>query len=123
MQLVEIKPLKPFCGSYRCALSEADVIDDLLVEKEGGVIVKERVPRKSFVGLISVERAITPDEHKAWKDGKLPEKFEVADNGRSITEHPPHRTVQVPADVASSLISRGLAERVAVGKKAATAAA
>ncbi|MBS0244921.1 MAG: hypothetical protein JSS20_22340, partial [Proteobacteria bacterium] len=50
MQLVEIRPLKPFVGSYRCALNDADFIDDHLTENENGLVVKIPVPRKRFIG-------------------------------------------------------------------------
>ena len=118
MQLIEVRPLKPFMGTYRCGLSEADIIDDVLVEKEGGVIVKEKVARKRFVGLIPVDRVMTPDESRLHLDGKLPDHIEPLPGGRMVREWPRQRTVMLPPDTASQLISRGLAERVEKVKKA-----
>lgn len=112
MQLVEVVPLKAFCGTFKCSLSEADLIDEALVEKEGGVIVKEKVPRKRYIGKVPTVRAITPDEHNLWKEGKLPKNIVADDGGKFVTVYPEQRTVMVPADVASSLIARGIAERV-----------
>ena len=112
-QLVEIKPLKPFVGSYRCALSEADLVDDGLDVNEAGQIIKVKVPRKRFVGLIAVQRKIRQTERELWTAGKLPANIEVLDeNGTVVLEHPPQRTLMVPAEVASSLVSRELAEIV-----------
>ena len=28
--MIEVRPLKPFCGSYKCALADADIIDEHL---------------------------------------------------------------------------------------------
>lgn len=120
---VELLPLKPFCGSYKCALSEADTIDEILVEKDGGLIVKEKVPRKKFVGLIAVERAATPEEQLMARERKLPDHLEIDERGLVITEHPKQRTVIVPADVANSLVHRGLAKRVSPDPKAEKTAA
>jgi hypothetical protein len=111
MSMIEVRPTKPFVGSYRCSFAEADIIDEQLVEKDG-LIVKEKVPRKRFVGLIPVQRAMTREESSAWAAGNLPPHLEPIEDGRYVIEHPKQRTVFVPAEVASSLISRGLAEKV-----------
>ncbi len=111
MDLVELRPLSPFVGSYKCALSEADTINDVLIERDG-VVVKGKEPRKQYFGRVPVERAMTPDENRLWKEGKLPERFEVNATGTVVIEHPSPATVTVPADVAEGLIARGLAEAV-----------
>jgi hypothetical protein len=111
MKLVELRPLKPFVGTYKCSLSEADLIDDALTEKDG-VIVKEKVPKKRYIGLVPVERAATADEFRAWKEGKLPSHLTASEDGRFVTEMPIARTVKVPEEVAQSLVARGLAERI-----------
>jgi len=121
MQMVEVRPLKPFVGSYRCSLAEADMIDEHLKEDANGIVIKEKVPRKRIVGMISVQRALLPSEHKAWIDGKLnTDIYEVSEDGRMCIEHPPQRTLIVPIHVASSLISRGLAAEVAPIEAAST---
>jgi hypothetical protein len=112
-QLVEIKPVKPFVGSYRCSLSEADMIEDGLKENDDGTIVKVKIPKKRFVGLISVQRAMRAHEREMWLAGTLPENIEVLDEqGMAVMEHPLVRTIFVPPEVASSLVSRQLAELV-----------
>ncbi|MGE3916823.1 MAG: hypothetical protein AB7F78_14120 [Hyphomicrobiaceae bacterium] len=111
MQLIEVRPVKPFVGSYRCSVAEADMIDEQFAEKDG-VVIKEKVPRKRFIGLIPVTRAIRPDEVDLHLAGKLPGNIEVDDSGRMVTEHPKQRTLHLPPAVASSLISRGLAVKV-----------
>lgn len=112
MQLVEVRALKPFVGSYRCSLSEADTIEDQLTEKEGGLIIKEKVPRKRFAGWIAVERYATSVEIELAKVGQLPGNLELEPGGKRVTEHPTEATVMVPADIAENLVSRGLAEIV-----------
>ncbi len=127
--LVEVRPLRPFVGTYRCELKDADMIDDGLVEKDGGLIVKEKVPKKRYIGLVSVRRAARPDELELISRGEaLPEGIELADDVRSeaekrvankgqigstfVFEHPAVRTLMLPREVASKLVSRGLAEIV-----------
>jgi hypothetical protein len=116
VSMVEVRPLKPFVGSYRCGLSEADVIEDETVE-EAGQIIKRKVARKRFVGLIPVERMASNEEFKKFKDHK-PDNIDVYMDGKvaMIREWPVHRTIKVPVEVASSLASRGLAE-VIKGKR------
>lgn len=112
MQLVELRPLKPFVGSYRCSLSEADVIDTELVEKEGGLVVKEKVPRKRYRGFIPIDRKITSAENELARKGQLPGNLQLLENGY-VREFPKgEQTVKVPQEVAENLIERGLAERV-----------
>jgi len=110
-QLVEVRALKPFCGSYKCALEDADTVDDGIEEKDG-VVIKTRVPRKRFMGTIPTERRATQEEFDAWKAGAPPEGLEFSDDGRLIITRYGNEIVKVPADMASSLITRGLAERV-----------
>lgn len=112
MQLVELIPLKPFVGSYKCSLSEADMVDDGLQEKDG-VITKVKVPRKRFAGFVPVERAATRDEIDAFRAGKLPGHIEALDEEcMQVRVYPESRTVKVPPDIADNLVSRHLAERV-----------
>jgi hypothetical protein len=118
--LVEVRPLKPFVGSYKCSLSEADVIDDETVE-EAGQIIKRKVARKRFAGFIPVERMASPEEAKLYADeDKVPDNidFYIDHKTPMVREWPAHRTIKVPAEVASSLASRGLAE-VVKGKREA----
>lgn len=111
MELVEVRPLKAFVGSYRCSLSEADSIDEVLTEKDG-LIVKEKVPRKRYRGFVPVDRKLTPSEVEAYKAGSLPDNLEMIDEATlHVREYSGDRTVKVPPDVADSLVSRGLAER------------
>jgi hypothetical protein len=112
IELVELKPVQPFCGSYKCALSEADTVDEGFAERDG-IIIKERVPRKRYHGAVAIERQASPEEQQLWKDGRLPAKFEMSDDGRFLKELPAQPTVMVPVDVANSLVERGLAVRVA----------
>lgn len=121
MQMIEVRPLRPFMGSYVCSLSEADSVDDHTTEKDGQ-ITKTKVARKRFVGLIPVDRAMTPDEHRLYLAGNLPGHLEVLGD-RQVREWPAQRTVLVPAEIASRLISGGLAERVNVKATKATTAA
>ncbi len=134
MELVELKPLKPFVGSYRCALADADVIDDMLVEREDGTIVKEKVPRKRFVGLIAVTRRLTPDEIGQFLAGSLDPLIEVVDGATVLAKQkvkpqsiaalelacivsPEHATVRVPREMADDLVKRGIAAVVAPTRK------
>ena len=134
MDMIEVRPLKAFVGSYKCALADADQIDDQLDELPDGAIVKRQVPRKRFVGLISTHRRLRSEEIQQFIAGELSERLEVP-NGKEILaaqqrkpqsiaaieisaiEHPVNRTIMVPSDTALSLISRGLAEAVAVPKR------
>lgn len=113
MELVEVRPLKAFVGSYRCSLEECDSVDEVLTEKDGGLIVKEKVPRKRYRGFVPIDRKLMPSEVDAYRAGKLPDNLEMIDEGTlHVREHSGPRTVRVPADVADSLVSRGLAERI-----------
>lgn len=122
MQLIEVEPLKPFVGSYKCGMAEADVIEDEAIEKDG-IITKVKVARKRFAGFIPVERVITPDEQTRFATTK-PDNIEVFQEGRvtMVREWPKERTVKVPADVASQLVSRGLARTVSRKAEKASAA-
>lgn len=139
IELTEVKPVAPFCGSYPCALDQADTIDDALVEKPDGTIVKEKQPRKRFVGLIEVTRYATAEETALIATGReLPEGIALAGNaqpdhvakasmkGQSqavrVVEYPKQRTVMVPTDIAAALVRRGLAELVEPVKPARRAA-
>jgi hypothetical protein len=52
-------------------------------------------------------------EREMWLAGTLPENIEVLDEqGMAVMEHPLVRTIFVPPEVASSLVSRQLAELV-----------
>ncbi len=121
IELVELKPIAPFCGSYVCALADCDTLDDGIEEKPDGSIVKVRVPRKRFVGLISVERMARPHEIQARFEGGLPERFELIGNWSkptermTLVEHPEARTVRVPKDIADDLVKRGLAVAASPG--------
>ena len=126
IEMTEVLPLKPFVGSYQCALADADTIDEQLV-KQGGVIVKTRVPKKKFVGLISRQREMRDTEFMAAQAGTLPASVEiVGDVSKAksaemlrVVEHPAQRTVMVPADMAAGLVERGLAEYVKAPKRKA----
>lgn len=132
MQLVEVRPVKPFVGSFKCSLAEADFIDDALEEKDG-VVVKVKIPRRRYIGLIAVYRALTVGEIEARIRGELdPETFELDPDGIDAlsrvkpgsnqvpaifaTVHPTIKTLKLPADIAASLIQRGLATKVEPAK-------
>ena len=134
--MIEVRPLKPFCGSYKCALADADIIDEHLVEKEDGLIVKERIPRKKVVGQIAIQRRLTDFETSAFLAGQLPPQIEVLNGAEVLERHrikpqaaaaldligsvqPAEPTVKVPSDLAASLIARGLAEAVQQPKRRA----
>jgi hypothetical protein len=112
-ELIELRPLKPFAGSYKCALSEADVVNDSFAEKEDGQIVKVREPRKRFFGAVSYARHITPAELELSKQGRLPPHLKHEGKSEFVVEHPLQPTVKVPLGIALTLIERQLAERVA----------
>ena len=114
MNFVEVRPLKPFCGTFKCPLSMADSIEDVLEEKDG-VIVKVRQPMKRYAGFVSVARQPMPEEFAAWKAGKVSAGYEFSDDGKMLFKHPDERTLKLPEDLASSLVERGLAERVTEG--------
>ncbi len=123
--LVEIRPLQPFVGTYRCALAEADMVDDDLEDRDG-VVVKTKVPKKRIIGLISVRRFATVAEIEAAVAGEpmpgieflAPEELKRIKPSMmtmpqlAVIQHPRERTVRVPASIAEGLIERGLAERV-----------
>lgn len=123
MQLIEVKAIAPFVGTYVCPLAEADLIDDVLEEKDG-MTVKTRVPKKRFAGFIDVQRRLSPEEIQRALEGELPANIELLDPAvlKSIKpgaqnapevfaiEHAP--TVMLPADVAAGLIERGLAGKI-----------
>jgi hypothetical protein len=110
--MIEVRPLAPFVGSYRCSLADADMVDEDLVERDG-VVIKHRVPRKRYIGLIPVQRALRADERDLLKaGGKLPETFEVLDESGLVIERPASATLRLPAEIAQSLVERGLAEIV-----------
>ena len=67
--LVEVRALKPFCGSYACKLEEAESIGDKFVEDEHGNIVKRREGRKRFAARVGFQRAIRPHELEDIKLG------------------------------------------------------
>lgn len=118
MEFIEIKPLKPFCGSYPCALADADQIDEALHEADG-VITKRQVPRKKFFGLIAVERMASHHEIALIEAGQAPHITVVSKTKDEchVIVHPVPLTVSVPADMATNLVARGLAERVATNAK------
>lgn len=118
MEMIELRALKPFCGSYKCALADADIIDESLVERADGLIVKEKVPRKKFVGLIAVERMAHDSELRQLASGNTPSGLEVISQTKSATMVRINAdTVKVPSDMAENLIARGLAERVEKAKR------
>lgn len=121
MELVTLKALAPVAGSYICPIAECDEIEDYLTDSEDGVVVKKKRGRKRFQGLVSVERRATLHEIEAAIEGRLPANIEVlselpkkaaSDTGLvfavTILEHAP--PFAVPAEMADSLIKRGLAE-------------
>jgi hypothetical protein len=117
MQTVEVRPIRPFVGSYKCGLAEADMVDEDLVEKDG-IVVKHRVPRKRYIGLIPVQRAIRADERELLKSGgTLPANFELIEEAGVVIERPGPPTVRLPAEIAHGLIQRGLAEIIAPAKR------
>lgn len=137
--LIELRPLSPFVGSYPCSLADADVITDQFVEDEAtGQIVKRRVARKHFKGVIEVVRAATHDELLAIKNDTLPASIAVHGDiaklkqviAAALAEQrptpvvtvsimPTERTVRVPANIAADLVKRGLAEYAAPVPRAA----
>ncbi|WP_296201479.1 hypothetical protein [uncultured Hyphomicrobium sp.] len=109
---VEVRPIKPFTGSYVCGLSEADFIDDALITNSDGVVIKSKVPRKRYRGEIAVERATTQTEFELWKAGGLPKNFEpIGDDGRFVRIHPVQPTIRLPEEIAIEHIARGLCVR------------
>lgn len=111
-KFIEVRPIKPFSGSYVCSLSEADFIDDALTTNVDGIVIKSKVPRKRYRGTIAVERPMTPTEFALWKAGDLPSNFEpIGDDGRFVRVHPLEATIRLPEDVALEHISRGLCVR------------
>jgi hypothetical protein len=118
--LVEVRALKPFCGSYKCELGVADIIEDETVEVNG-VITKTKVARKRFAGLIAVERTPTEHEANAIKAEAKPPHIEVLASDKSgvtlVRVHPIPSTAFVPQDIAASLVERGLAEAVVKQKR------
>lgn len=124
---VEVRPLKPFVGSYPCPLADADLVDDVLTEKDG-IVTKTKQPRKKFIGKVPRERYASADEMALIGSGQaLPANIELvpehpklaksnhkrsADDPRKVLEHPAEPTVRLPADMAKDLIARGLAEAV-----------
>jgi hypothetical protein len=120
MEMIEVRALKPFCGSYKCSLADADVIDETLVERPDGLIVKEKVPRKKFVGLITVERRAFDSELAQIEAGRTPVGLEVISRTKALTMvRTLSDNVRLPSDMAQNLIDRGLAERVEKSKRGA----
>lgn len=118
MQLVEVKPIQPFVGSYPCALADADSIDDVLVEDEAsGLLNKRRQARKRFSGKIAVQRYASPVELERIRSGDLPPNICVIGDAKAaqvfVEVSPEQPTVKVPSGIADDLVARGLAERVA----------
>ncbi len=63
------------------------MIDDGLVEKDGGLIVKEKVPKKRFIGLVSVHRAARPDElERIARKEEPPDNIEIGEDVRREAE-------------------------------------
>lgn len=117
-ELVELRPLKPFVGSYRCKLEEADTIDEALAEDPAGNIIKTKVPKKRFVGLVPVFKRLFPEERAGYASGApLPERSELSPDGATLMTWPREKTVRVPKDIAESLVERGLAELVTGGRR------
>lgn len=109
-QVIEVKA--PFTGAYKCALAEADLIQDELHENEQGQIVTKKVPYKKIVGLLPQRRLATKEDQEAIKAGRL-----YAEGNYVYDSTEPTR-LTVPAEFAQSLVARGLAEIVAEeGKK------
>ncbi len=131
MQLVEVKPLAAFVGTYQCALADADILDDVLVERDG-MVLKDRIPKKRIHGRVDIQRRLAPVEIEAALAGELPGNIELLDPGVlkkikpgrldtapdvMVIEKAP--TVKVPEEIAEDLIKRGLAVKVEpVGKRA-----
>lgn len=123
MQLIEVKAIAPFVGTYVCPLAEADLIDDVLEEKDG-MTVKTRVPKKRFAGFIDVQRRLSPVEIQRALEGELPSNLELLDpsqlkgvkpgaaNAPEIWAIEHAASIILPADVAAGLIERGLAAKV-----------
>ena len=122
--LVEIRALEPFIGSYKTTPELADDITLEHFEDAAGELKTRKVPRKSFSGMIAVERELSPRERDAHKAGTLPANVEVHEQpkrqpGASFTQAPMYATIHpvpatcfVPEAMAADLIERGLAERV-----------
>lgn len=116
MQLVEVKPLSPFVGSYVCPMAYADDIGTVLVEDDNGHLIKRQEARKRFQGLIATQRRATRLEVELWKAKGIPEHITVIgdlDGPEAWIEvRPENPTVAVPREMADDLIARGLAEEV-----------
>jgi len=117
MEMIEIRPLKPFIINYRCSRAEADAIDVDMKENKYGVMIKEYVPRRRFVGMIPFERRLNGNEIELLANKwPLPPNIELIPGTERVIEHPAEPTVRVPSELAQELVERGLAELVAVNK-------
>lgn len=130
--MVEVRPLRPFVGSFRCALADADYVDDVLDETPAG-IVKIKQPRKRIIGRIAERRALSLGEIEASLRGELaaniqieqPEMLKGIRPGAAsmptiyATVHPVPATVHLPPDMAADLEKRGIVEIVSKPAKAA----
>jgi hypothetical protein len=109
MELVQVRPLQPFIGSYVCGLSECDTVDEVLATNENGDVIKRRVPRKRYAGMVAHQRHATVQETEAIKAKQpLPDHIEAITPTRVI-EHPINAIVSVPLETANDLVMRGLA--------------
>lgn len=130
--LVEVRPIRPFVGSYKCTIDECDYIQDILIEKDG-FIVKGKEPRKRFIGMIGERRPLTGDEIMAAKSGALGPRYDVEARPEDLkqvgvgtnslptiygTVRPRQAAVRVPVDIADDLVRRGLAEIIEPAKAA-----
>lgn len=114
--LVEVKPLSPFCGSYPCAIADADGITEYFDEDANGIVVKRRQPRRKFVGKVPYTRSLAKYELDEAKAGHPPTReghsVEIDEAGKSITFTPINANVFLPVDLAADLVARGLAQLV-----------
>jgi hypothetical protein len=128
LELVEMRAIKPLCGTFQTSLADAEWTEDIFIDGENGMAVKSKVGRRRFIGLIPVTRSLTVVEIEAALRGELEERIEVLDQDAlasirpgatsyprvACIEHPRERTFRVPEAIAANLEQRGLAERAAV---------
>jgi hypothetical protein len=94
------------------------MIDEQLKENDDGLIVKEKVPRRRYVGLVPVQRSLRNDERELIKNEQpLPANLELIEGTDIVIEHPEQRTLRLPVEIAQSLFDRGLAEPVSIGRR------
>lgn len=122
MEMVTVRPLKPFVGSYPCPMSEADAVIVVYDENDHGEIVKKRQGRKRFSGEVGYSRQLAASDlkeiDKAKAENREPQiygagNYVVTIDTKSNMVHfdTTKAFVDLPKDMATDLINRGLAEK------------